>query len=272
VALLAMAATPLLVSAVPWRRTAATLARCAALGTGAISMAAVAQVVHMRTTYVSPADPEGMRHGRAGLRLSGRPLRVLFVGDSICMGVGASSPAPLQTACVDRLAVLRGSPVVWHTVAETGADVRTLRRLLLRSNEGRGFDIAIIFCGVNDGKQILRGRLPSEFRQDLSDLCTELKEAEPEGRIVLPCIPGYLCAPQLQLWPMRHLVKFFFSMYEAEKEAVAEGSAYCCPSPSPASLPHLLADLSLWADDGIHPSAEGYRRVGEWLGAEIASE
>jgi len=248
-------------------------ARSAAYGmAGAASLATVglAQVVHLRSGYVSPEEPCGSRDGCAGAILPGNPLRLLFVGDSVCMGVGANCADPLQAACAKQLATLNGVPVKWRTVAATGADVRELRTMLRSSPSNLEFDVAVVICGVNDGKKLLEGRLPSVFRDDLGQLCADLKRASPEGRIAVPRIPGYMHAPQLQWWPMLHVVRFFFATFEHQKEAVAESAGLDSPSPLPDQLPGP-SDASLWASDGIHPSGEGYRIVGEWLASSIAT-
>lgn len=256
--------------------TAQRVARYATWSAVGLSAAGLGQVAHLRLGYVSPEEPEGLRHGQAGQGLRGPPLRLLFVGDSICMGVGATRAAPLQAACAERLAALRQRPVLWRTVAATGADVRELSALLAARLESEGaqgvgsaFDIAVVFCGVNDGKKLFQGRFPSVFRDDLAALCAALRRQAPEGRISVPLIPGYVGAPLLQLWPMRHLVGFFVRQFEAQKEFLAQSELIHCPTPPPDSLPGP-ADTSLWAADGIHPSGEGYRLVGEWLGAALA--
>eukprot|EP00931_Biecheleriopsis_adriatica_P089992 TRINITY_DN64045_c0_g1_i1.p1 TRINITY_DN64045_c0_g1~~TRINITY_DN64045_c0_g1_i1.p1 ORF type:complete len:284 (+),score=58.50 TRINITY_DN64045_c0_g1_i1:39-854(+) len=241
-----------------------------------LSAAGLAQATHLRLHYQCPGEPVGERHGFAGRGYRGKPLRLLFVGDSIAVGVGAAVAAPLQAACANRLSSLRRQPVEWRTVAATGADVRELRALLLHSQrqledgleKDKGFDIAVVLCGVNDGKKFLQGRWPSVFKEDLDALCTSLKKVVPQGIITVPRILGYADAPLLQLWPMCHLVPIFFERFEAQKTALAERGSRCW-SPEPEGLV-LAADSGLWAVDGIHPSAEGYRLVGEWLGTSLA--
>ena len=79
------------------------------------------------------------------------------MGDSIAVGVGAKMAAPLQAACAERLAKIQSRPVEWRTIAANGADVRELHALV---DEGdHSFDIAVVLCGVNDGKKFLQGPL-----------------------------------------------------------------------------------------------------------------
>ena len=99
-------------------------------------------------------EPPGERHGHAGRHYDGKPLKLLFVGDSIAVGVGAKIAAPLQAACAERLAKIQRRPVEWCTIAANGADVRELHALV---DENHSFDIAVVLCGVNDGKKFLQG-------------------------------------------------------------------------------------------------------------------
>mmetsp|Transcript_32806 Transcript_32806/g.60005 ORF Transcript_32806/g.60005 Transcript_32806/m.60005 type:complete len:270 (+) Transcript_32806:53-862(+) len=230
----------------------------------------LAQTIHCRMTYKVLEEPEGRREGLTGERFPGKPVRLLFVGDSICTGIGTRMAAPLQEACAEALSRLRSRPVLWRTVAVTGADVRELHAKL-GNDERKGFDMAVVFCGVNDGKKVLQGRTPSVFRRDLADLCADLQEAEPTAQIAVPRLQAYLFAPLMQQWPMKHLVRIFFDRFEAEKIAVAKDKELACPSPHPDQLASMFSSAreSLWASDGVHPSAEGYRVAGEWLASVL---
>mmetsp|Transcript_64621 Transcript_64621/g.114946 ORF Transcript_64621/g.114946 Transcript_64621/m.114946 type:complete len:262 (+) Transcript_64621:2-787(+) len=246
--------------------------RYACYGGAGIAFAGCAQGAHLRLQYVCPTEPTGQQHGHAGQGFRGKPLKLLFVGDSICIGVGAKVAAPLQAACAEQLSKLRRRPVVWQTVAANGADVRELQALFLsqrikRSGEAEGFDFAVVFCGVNDGKKLLQGRWPSVFRDDLAKLCRVLQKEAPNSLITVPPL-DHVHAPLLQTWPLRHLVNIFFSQFEAQKSVLAESGSLRCPR---LEGPILGSDDRLWSDDGIHPSGEGYRHMGEWLGSNLAS-
>lgn len=187
------------------------------------------------------------------------------------MGVGAYTPAPVQAACAERLARAKGSPVRWRTIGCTGADVRELKARVEAAGGAGRFDLAVVMCGVNDGKQILWGRWPSAFREDLEDLCSTLKKSAPEGRLMVPRLPS-LDAPTLQIWPMRPLAQVLFGAFEEQKEAVGRAFANIdVPLPNPSLLGGVRLK-SLWAADGIHPSGEGYRLMGEWLGTALATK
>jgi len=251
-------------------------ARYFAFGGVGLTTAGLGQAAHLRMSYVCPEEPMGKLHGHAGPDLKGPPLRLLFVGDSVCIGVGAKIAGPLQSACAERLAKLRKRPVEWSTVGASGADVRELHELFMArqksdaaSGKCGGFDLAVVFCGVNDSKKLLQGRSPSVFREDLDALCASLRKAAPEGHITVPSIAGYKYAPLLQLWPMRHFVDPFLEAFEAQKEVVAKSKLIYCISPPPDSLPSS-DDTRLWSSDGIHPSLEGYNIIGDWLGTALA--
>lgn len=251
----------------PLSQRLGSLSKVCALGVGTLSAVAVGQAVYLRLSYDSPVDPEGSVDGQAGQGLAGEPMKVLFVGDSVAVGVGAARAAPLQAGFASRLSQLQGRPVGWKTVGGTGVDSRGLRSMLACDAEAERFDAAVVLCGVNDGKKLLEGRWPAVFRADLESLCVEVRRRVPEGAILVPRIPGYMRAPELQLWPMRYFVRLFFKPYDDQKRCVAEAMGLDSPIPRLEELPSS-EDTHLWACDGMHPSAEGYRIVGEWLAAE----
>lgn len=251
------------------RAFARRAARGAAVGAVGVTAVGVSQGVAMRLNFVCPNEPDGERDGLAGRELPGETLHLLFVGDSICMGVGAYTPAPVQAACAERLAKTKGAPVRWRTIAGTGADVRELKARVEEVGGAGRFDLAVVMCGVNDGKQIWKGRFPSAFRDDLAALCTTLREAAPEARLVVPRLPS-LNAPSLQIWPMRPLAHALFSCFESQKEAVASALAGIDVPLPDGQLLGGASLTGLWAQDGIHPSGEGYRLMGEWLATSLA--
>lgn len=168
-------------------------------------------------------------------------------------------------------------PVVWNTVARTGADVRELQQLLAQQDSPKAadtedlFDIAVVLCGVNDGKKLLHGRWPSVFREDLSALVSDLRQKAPDAHIHVPELPAYAHAPLFQTWPMCHLIQLFFDAFEAQKRFLADEGHIHSPAPPPEKMPSAT-NPNHWAVDGVHPSCEGYRLIGEWLGAALAED
>lgn len=255
-----------------------TMLRGVSYMTGGVTVLGVGQAAKLRWQYECPDEPTGRRHGHAGAAFQGKPLKLLFVGDSIAVGVGAKVAAPLQAACAARLANLQRRPVEYRTIAANGADVRELNQLLdapgAPSGEAQvvdlGFDIAVVLCGVNDGKKFFVGRWPSHFREDLTTLCNTLRKAAPHGVITVPNLLGHVEAPLFQLWPMCHLVDVLFDQFESQKMALAEKGAVRCWLLEPGARKVLSTDQKLWSGDGIHPSAEGYHKIGEWLATHLA--
>lgn len=241
-------------------------AKTVAAGVGGISSLAVGQAVYLRCTYSAPNEPEGLINGRVENGVGGKPLKVLFVGDSVAIGVGSTSAAPIQAAFANHLSRERRSPVQWTTIGGSGLDTRELKSSVADEAAGKVFDIAVVLCGINDGKKLFEGRWPTVFREDLASLCMEVRNHVPEGPICVPRIPGYTRAPQLQLWPMRHFIRFAFSPYDEQKLIVADAHGLISPTPPLDQLPKLT-DRHLWASDGMHPSSEGYHIIGEWLAA-----
>mmetsp|Transcript_65958 Transcript_65958/g.143703 ORF Transcript_65958/g.143703 Transcript_65958/m.143703 type:complete len:247 (-) Transcript_65958:199-939(-) len=240
---------------------------CCAAGVsvfGSACSCALAKIIHLRLRYRPLEAPQGPLDGRTGPE--GEPLRLLFTGDSLCLGVGGQRAAAFQAACAEQLAA-GGSPVEWKTVAGDGVDVDELCDTIETVELGR-FDIVIILCGVNDFKQLLtRCRMPRRFRQSLVRLCDLLRGRCEGCRIVIPCILGlFYCPPLLQSCLLREAMGASFDMFEAQKTRVAGVEAPCMPR----SMIPRPEDETLWGTDGLHPSSEGYAVVGAWLGRLLA--
>ncbi|CAK9084634.1 unnamed protein product [Durusdinium trenchii] len=254
----------------PWRKALRSLS----YGAAGVGVLGLGQAAHLRYKYQCPGEPSGAVHGQVGSNYQGKPLKLLFVGDSIAVGVGAKAAAPLQAACAQRLSNLQRRPVEWRTVAQNGADVRELQALLDQPEGGAkvidlGFDIAVVLCGVNDGKKFWQGRWPSHFREDLAELVRTLRtKGDPESVITVPNLLGHVEAPLFQLWPMCHLVDALFEQFEAQKVALADDGHVRPWSSSGRKV--LTTDQNLWSVDGIHPSCEGYQKIGEWLATHLA--
>ena len=155
-----------------------TMLRGVSYMAGGVTVLGVGQAAKLRWQYECPDEPTGRRHGHAGAAFQGKPLRLLFVGDSIAVGVGAKVAAPLQAACAARLANLQRRPVEWRTIAANGADVRELNQLLdapgAPSGEAQvvdlGFDIA------ERWQEILCRTLAFTLSRGSDDIVQHLKE------------------------------------------------------------------------------------------------
>lgn len=120
------------------------------------------------------------------------PFRLLFVGDSMVMGIGIEAQDLLERgnelpqACARILSERLGRDVVWQSVGYNGATAKDVRDILgpqitdavtilhedLEKKEEATklkVDLVVLMCGLNDAKDLVffRGN-PWEFRKELS--------------------------------------------------------------------------------------------------------
>lgn len=141
-----------------------------------------------RVTPTLP-EPPGAREGSDG---TGRPLRLLVLGDSAAAGVGA----PTQEAGLCGQLVSRLSPhfnVTWKLIAKTGATTTdTLRRLASLPPEP--FDVAVTSLGVND---LTTGYQRRAWLRHQAELIRVLKEKHRVQLILLSGLPPMHLFPSL---------------------------------------------------------------------------
>jgi acyl-CoA thioesterase I len=171
----------------------------------------------------------------------GRPV-VVFLGTSLTAGLGLPTDDDTYVAQSAELAEAEGvpfRPVNAGVSGETSA--AGLRRLdwVLR----QPLDVLVLELGANDG---LRGLDPEELRANLAEIVRRTRETHPEAVVVLA---GMEAPPNLG------------STYtEAFKDVfadVAEGGALLVPF----LLEGVAGERDLNQSDGIHPTAEGHRRM-----------
>ena len=201
-------------------------------------------------------------------------LRVLVVGDSLVSGVGSdvSRAPPLPERLAQSLAEHLGVAVSWKALGLTGADVATLRSSLLPVAKADAVAeppaVVVLLCGLNDFKRLLRGRTPSGFRQELEALVSDLRDAAgPHALLVLPGLPIH--ATQRFPTPLHQLACLLATAWDAQKEALASGTAddrvVYVAEPRLSSL----EAGSLLCSDGVHPNTTGYARWGEFIAEQI---
>jgi acyl-CoA thioesterase-1 len=172
-----------------------------------------------------------------------RPV-VLFVGTSLTAGLGLD-PSEAFPALVQQkidAAGLRYRVVNGGVSGETSAGA--LRRLdwLLREPVA----VLVVETGANDG---LRGQDPAATRANVQAILHAARRREPPPRVVLAAME----APPNYGEDYR---RRFRALYP--ELAKASGAALL-----PFLLDGVAGDAKLNQPDGIHPTAEGHRRVAE---------
>jgi lysophospholipase L1-like esterase len=201
---------------------------------------------------------------------------VLFIGDSLVMGIGCPDDArgPVFSRQITQsLATVRGRQVGWGSFGVNGGDLKRMKAELL--DDVKRYDDSIqqhydsvkktrvstvvIMCGLNDYKNlILEGRLPSHFRRDLEELITKVREiVGEEAKIVIPGIPVNHAPLFQKMFPFNLALYEIAKEWDRQKQLIADEDELIVFVDEP---PHFTpAD---WARDGVHPSAQGYQEWG----------
>ncbi|MFI5335242.1 MAG: arylesterase [Opitutales bacterium] len=172
------------------------------------------------------------------------PRTLVFLGDSLTAGAGVD-PAEAYPAVVERKLQEAGRP--WRVV-NAGLSGETtaggLRRLdwVLR----QPVDLIVIELGGNDG---LRGIAPELTRANLQAMIDRVRTVRPQAVIVLA---GMQVPPNLGPDYTRAFARIFPELAARNHTGL---------------IPFLLEGVGgvpeLNQPDGIHPTAEGHRRVAE---------
>jgi acyl-CoA thioesterase-1 len=173
-------------------------------------------------------------------QFAGATARILCLGDSLTAGYGVTAGEDYPALLQQRLRQQGFSHQVINAGLSGDTTAGGLRRLewLLRETP----TIAIVALGANDG---LRGLSTQEMKHNLSEIIIRLKQAG-----VRPLLAGMRVPPNYG----RRYSEAFAAVFT---ELAAEHQLPLLPF----LLEGVAGDPDLNQIDGIHPNAEGYRRV-----------
>jgi lysophospholipase L1-like esterase len=212
--------------------------------------------------YLDTADAPPVRGtfgGGTGTRNgTGRPLRLVVMGDSTGAGVGASTTATTAGGAVaGGLAKRTGRQVVLESVAVSGARAADMPGQAAKAL-ALDPDVALMLVGANDATHLTK---LDEVREDVGAAVAALRKAG-VGVVVGTCPDmGARNIPQ----PLRAISAFRGRQVgSAERVAVTEAGGV------PVNLEELVgpafrADPSTAASDLFHPSDRGYALWSEAL-------
>lgn len=253
--------------------------RCIAAGVGATASVTAAQMWHVKAKFRLAPDALGPRTGeveyRASNKTAGR-LNIVFLGDSLVMGVGCSTAATdgvgpvLPRRAAESLAVQLGATVRWVALGETGADVSGLalhlpalaREAVRAAEAGERVDAVVIMTGLNDIKECVLflqpSKHPGSFRDGLSELLGEIRGlAGADCVLLMPNTPLEACPRFNEHWPLSLAVRGLCRLWEVQKRAAVEGGAGDGVARFVEAPPELVQPL-LFSADGMHPNDAGY--------------
>ncbi len=238
------------------KRSRAALAACV-VGSLACLPLAWAQGTATRRRVPRLPPPKAPHHG--SVPGTGRPIRVLAIGESPVAGIGLSRSDETVAAATARvLARLTGRPIAWRGHGLSGATARDALRRLLPEVAPEPADLLIVAFGVNDATAY---RSPAGFAGDLAALVTAARERVGDAAVVIGAVAPLVSFPALP-WPLRSILGW----RSAALQMAAEGLA--------GRLPRLVVERfsmpfgpDLFASDGFHPNLLAHSLWGEEIAA-----
>ncbi len=198
---------------------------------------------------------------------SGAPLRLLVVGESTAVGVGAAHHGEaLAGELAARLAAKLGRRVSWRVLGENGATARRALRRLEASCDAAA-DLAVVVLGVND---VLEQTRVARWSHDIAALVAALHARTGASEVILLEVPPLARFPALPR-PLRDILGADARRLDA---ALARLAARLDASARRVRHYRFAFDAAreFFAHDGFHPSARGYARWAELIAERFAQE
>lgn len=229
------------------------------LGLALLSPIALPLAVHTRRTAVRLPPASGASCGGVGQQLSGRPLRLLVLGESPVVGVGVDqSEQALAAQLAQALAAQLQRPVEWQAYGENGITAPQAQARLLPDALTQPFDLAVLVFGVNDTTHLTP---LARWQAALVGMAQALNLTG--ARVVFTAVPPLQHFSALP-WLLRQLLGLRAALLDRRlSQVVAQVDAERHAVALEFSADYL-------ARDGYHPSALGYRVWAEGLALSLA--
>ncbi|MCX8113508.1 MAG: SGNH/GDSL hydrolase family protein [Burkholderiaceae bacterium] len=197
---------------------------------------------------------------------TGARLRLLVVGESTAVGVGAAHHGEaLAGELAGRIAAKVGRRVAWRVLGENGATARRTLRLVEATHAEA--DLAVVALGVND---VLEQTRLARWRRDVAALVAALQERTGARDVILLEVPPLAKFPALPR-PLRDVL----GADSRRLDAVLARLAARLDAPDRRVRHYRFAfdgAREFFARDGFHPSALGYARWTELIASRFAQE
>ena len=217
------------------------------------SAVALAPLLFVQGKYVRrviprmPQAPEPW----SGVAPGPEPIRVLGLGDSTIAGVGVSDAMHGLTA---QFSIALGAElsrgVSWRCVGESGATTKDILQRFLPPALEEPADVLLVSIGTNDAKDLkpLRATI-ARFER----LINVLREGHPNAVMLFSSLPAFYLFPTLPE-PLRGILYRHAQAIERSVRPLIEARSFAFMSPPPSRY-----NDTFFAEDGFHPSADGYR-------------
>jgi lysophospholipase L1-like esterase len=224
-----------------------------------------AQAQGVRAGVEPLPEPPGPRSGREGR--GGDELRLLVVGDSSAVGVGAPhQDLALARPLAGHLAQRLGRPVRWTLLAQTGL-TSAAALAYLKAGDAPDADVAVVVLGVND----ITNQVPiAQALKHRGEIAVWLEAHAEVAEVLFPALPEMERFPSLP----QPLAWWAGQMSRRNNRAQARWAAgWPLRAPRVAHVPmEGLLHADLMASDGFHPGPGLYARVAGHLAEYIARE
>ena len=225
-------------------------------------------------------EPTGPRAGTVGHPDHPAPLRLLVLGDSAALGLGAATQDEALLGQLVRTLVSAGAPhtaIRYQLIARSGATTAGTRRHLATRSWGPhdAADVVVTSLGLND---VTAGRDRGDILADLDAIVELLGTHTGARRVLLSALPPIGRFPALPQ-PLRG---YLGRQAAAADRAIAHWAASRAPAAGAPTVEHLplpfdthpaLAGLTMvevMASDGFHPGPRIYQAWGEAVAARVA--
>jgi lysophospholipase L1-like esterase len=224
-----------------------------------------AQAQGVRTSVEPLPEPPGPRAGREGR--GDAELRLLVIGDSSAVGVGAShQDEALARPLARQLAQKIGGAVRWTLLARTGLTSEATRAFL-QATAVPPADLAVIVLGVND---ITNQVPPAAALRARGEVAIWLEAHAGVTDVLFPALP------EMELFPAlpQPLAWWAGQMSRRNNRAQARwANAWPLAAPRVRHVPmDGVMQPELMGADGFHPGPGLYARVVERLAGVIAAD
>lgn len=189
----------------------------------------------------------------------GAQKNLLVIGESTAAGVGASSP---ETTLAAKISTYLYEKFHVYNLGKNGLTASRLPRLLSHGKPDipDHFEVAVLMIGAND---CFKFSTPWKFNQEISKMCKLLTKKKQVKHIVLPMIP-----PVKQFPAIPRVMRFFLGWHRSILLREMRGLANTHPEINLIELNGNYTD-EFFADDGIHPSDFGYKRMATEIARKI---
>lgn len=191
---------------------------------------------------------------------TGKPIRLLMVGDSSAAGVGVDTiKDSLAGHLQDWLSQKSKRPIHIRIAGCNSATSGQIRDFVVPNIKREKFTHVILCIGTNDAKNFHTGR---RFCRDFGTLLYALRTRFPTASILWPGILDLSQVPTLP-WPLNEILGI------RSREMMRRGQILCQERLAEVPEGQWSTQRDNFAIDGFHASAQGYRQWAKVLAEHI---